>query len=79
MARLTKPQRKVLEQTTDDLDRFIQWIQRDDIQITNRNQPIFKQAGSPLQYVENALARINALRIKQELGTSLSRHLEQEK
>lgn len=68
MARMTKPQRQALESSIYDLERFLEWIRRDDLQITRvgaMSGNVCKEAGSPLQFVENTLDRIKSLHSKQ--------------
>lgn len=64
MSRMNKSERKVLEKSIYDLNRFLKWINRDNVAINTGHGPIEKRCGSPLQYVGNALERLTELHAK---------------
>ena len=59
--------RKVIEQSLYDLDRFFEWIRSDEIQVHRKGfeGAIEKRCGSPLQYAENAFDKLKRLHAEQ--------------
>lgn len=66
MAKLTKKDRTTIENTLYDIERFLQWVRLEEIQIHRAPfGAINKQCGSPLQFVENALDKLKRLHAQQ--------------